>query len=1810
MVAPFYNGLEIATAARPWPELGASQARRASVNSFGFGGANAHVVLENFEPANSVAETYGTKEAARAATFPPFVFSAASETALQGMLEAYAAHLNDNPDLPTADLAYTLYARRSVLGARAAFPAVSGAQALAASIANHLDNARADPGLGVAIRPTSAAPRVLGIFTGQGAQWAAMGKGLIQGSAFVRERLTSLESVLSSLPSADRPSWSLVDQLIADAASSRLGEAEIAQPVCTAVQIVLVDLLRTADVEFAAVVGHSSGEIAAAYAARVLSAEEAIKIGYYRGLCAEKYVGAKGAMLAVGTSLEDANELCGLSEFAGRVTVAACNSPSSVTLSGDVDAVQEAKALLEDEKKFARLLRVDKAYHSHHMAACADPYQQMLKGCNIEPREARPGRCAWYSSVYPDTQMGLSPAQVHDLKAKYWKDNMVQPVLFAHALETAVLMNKEAPFNMVIEVGPHPALQGPASDTLAALCEREKLVYPPYSGTLRRGEEDIGALSATLGSLWCRFTRSAANLFLYDATLAGQDTPARRLVPNLPTYCWDHDRVFWHDSRISRAMRYRKDAGNPLLGNKLPDGLGDETRWRNIIRPGELPWIRGHQLQGQMVYPAAAYLCTAIESSAALAEGRAIDTVEIRDFALGKALVFDGNNEQAGVETLFALSNISRPRENQVEAGFTFHAALRVDAEVLSRLASGRITVTLSGATESGEQGIFARDVPTRAPEPTDLVPVHEETFYSSLRRLGYEYTDDFRALSRLRRKMDYGSAYARVPGHERAEDAMLLHPALLDLALQAIMLAYCDPQDGNFDQLHVPTGVASLTINMALCRQDLVEGVQLPVESFLTENPLISNIIVGNVDVYGRDERTPLVRVQGVRLPPLAERTSRADRPLFREQAWGIGVPDCSLAADRRATALDFEIASDLERLSVYYIRQVTQQIPPSQRQHLEWHQEAMFDYFEHVLDQTSAGLLPSVRREWLEDTWDDMLPILNAYPDRVDIKLTCVVGENLVASVRGETQLLQHMFKDELLNRYYIEAVGIRETTQFLARTVAQVAHRYPNMNILEIGAGTGAATKAVFAEIENAFWTYTYTDISTGFMERAQATFGAMSGKMVFSALNIERDVVEQGYREHSYDMVIGSFVLHATKNLKKTLLETRRLLRPGGYLVLSEVTDLNRLRVGFAMSGLPGWWLGREDGRRYSPCVTSAQWHKVLLETGFSGIDTITPEVDTLPRPFSVFVSQAVDQRVRILREPILFPEAFEGSSTDNGNLVIVGGQSLTTVVLIDCLLRLMHRFAFHITRLSSLEEITASALPERALILNLAELDRPVFSNLTDSALQGIQAMVDYQRTVLWLTQGCRADQPYMNMSVGMGRTLALEVPAVRIQFLDLDFARQPDARLVAEALLRFHFTRERASVQDVLYSVESELAEEGGRLLVPRLLPIRQANERYNSTKRRITRNQHVQESPLVLTTTGSAYAVHAAVAHQSACPDEVLVHATDTTLMPVTGDMHGIFGQDRGSGRWVLGLSRTNGSCVPIRRNHLHSLGDGQPDDDYGRQLLARLTIEAQCRLILFAIPQGGTLVAHEPSPFLVQRLLELAGEGDTRVTVAVTTSSPSTYRHMSNACSVIGLSPSTPKRTVRAALPSEVSLFVDCSIGPRGTGLGFVVASSLPTSCWATHLGDLRPYSQHTPGSRSTLDLSEMLQQVIAHHESRAKGPPVCFNALPLNSLVAAGTATLTDDSATATPALVDWNSGEKVPVTIRSVDSVISFQPNKTYVMFGLTGDLGRSLVEWMGTRGARNIVLTSRRPDIDSQWLEECRTKGMRVEVFAK
>ena len=411
------------------------------------------------------------------------------------------------------------------------------------------------------------------------------------------------------------------------------------------------------------------------------------------------------------------------------------------------------------------------------------------------------------------------------------------------------------------------------------------------------------------------------------------------------------------------------------------------------------------------------------------------------------------------------------------------------------------------------------------------------------------------------------------------------------------------------------------------------------------------------------------------------------------------------------------------------------------------------------------AEGIHSYAKKEWSADTLNDIIAASEPYSDSPDINIMQIVGREMSRVIHGEIIILEHLLPDNVLYIYYSNALGFPQFTKWLSQMTGQITHRYPRMKILEIGAGTGGATKGIFKKIGYESSLYTFIDISNEFFENAQKVFKDYATTMTFKILDVAKNISTQGFEEHSYDLIIASFVLHATAKLEQTLVNVRRLLKPEGFVLMVEVTNNNQIRGGFIFGALPGWWLGADDGRVLSPCVSPAQWDSVLRKTGFSGIDTITSDQDRFPYPGSVIASQAVDQQVNFLRRPLSVPYPEEFGRSAMSDLLIVGGASPKTMSLVEEVSIRLEKFHRQIYSAETLEDVTPQHLVSSPIILSFTELDKPIFKDLTPGSFDVLKSIFLQERAIMWITQGRRANVPESNTTYGFLRSQLCSRPS-------------------------------------------------------------------------------------------------------------------------------------------------------------------------------------------------------------------------------------------------------------------------------------------------------------------------------------------------------------------------------------------------------------------------------------------------------------
>lgn len=505
-----------------------------------------------------------------------------------------------------------------------------------------------------------------------------------------------------------------------------------------------------------------------------MTADEAILIAYYRGLhsgLARHPDGLGLSMMAVGLDFNHANRVCNRPEYAGKVFVAATNSPTSCTLSGEEATLGELRKEFSEDQVSARMLRVDKAYHSKYMDPCAQPYMDSLEECRVLYATSR-SSCTWVSSVH-GFEMDSSSDQVDD---QYWIDNLLNPVLFSTAVEQAA--RDHGPFDICLEVGPHPALQGPTLQTI-------KVIDPGdmhYCATLRRGENGVMAFGKCMAFMWQQCGPATIDLNSFQSiTCTQSESPCA--LKNLPQYQWDHESVYWRESRISKNFRNRP-LYHELLGSRI-EKSDDQIRWRNIICTGEMPWLEGHKFQNSALFPAAGYCVMAVEAAKS-GWVKPLQMIELRDLDIARGI---NVSEQIGIETIFTLYDFDGPSPAKEEphlsatAKFSLVAGKADGSDPLTKRFSGNLMVYF-GNTRSAS-------LPNRNVQSAGLAEVDLDRFHVSMSNIGLDYSGHFRQLHGPRRRLNQASA--KISAHS---ESFNIHPGFLDSCFQALFVAFAAPGD------------------------------------------------------------------------------------------------------------------------------------------------------------------------------------------------------------------------------------------------------------------------------------------------------------------------------------------------------------------------------------------------------------------------------------------------------------------------------------------------------------------------------------------------------------------------------------------------------------------------------------------------------------------------------------------------------------------------------------------------------------------------------------------------------------------------------------------------------------------------------------------------------------------------------------------------------------------------------------------------------------------------------------------------------
>ncbi|KAI1364001.1 hypothetical protein F5Y08DRAFT_222928 [Xylaria arbuscula] len=1892
-VRPFYHPhLQVPTSLLPWPKLSSGEPRRASVNSFGMGGTNAHVILESWDTDTYETDVVESRIPGAIRAYGPFTLSAHSERALKLVISRLSSCLKDisDTDISMENLAWTLQSRQTHFRHRVAFSATSVEEL----IMKLDDYSTTDDTEGVIPVSRRFPVRVMAVFTGQGAQWPRMGALLYRESPVFKSTIQHLDESLSRLP--DCPNWTLADELVACDKESRIHEAEIAQPLTTALQIALVDMLRASGVIPCATIGHSSGEIAAAYASDFLSASDAICIAYYRGLHSSRArsptSGELGRMAAASITYEEAGELCQRPEILGKVTIAASNSPISTTFSGDVTALEGIKDAMTQQDKFFRLLNVDKAYHSHHMTPCAAPYLQSLKKSAIEPRgSTRSGDCVWYSSVY-----GLSRSSVIEtdaLRGEYWVENLVKPVLFSQTIERAI-RESDTCFDLAIEIGPHPTLKGPFRDSFKAVTG----VKIPYIGLLRRDQDDRLAFADAIGSIWSKVQQAPTTPSLIEWDKFGEamrgpyDHLRRRpkLFRGLPLYPWHHEIPLFFESNLSRSWRMYGKPMHPLLGRPTLYGgshYNDPATiiWRNILKLTELEWLAGHQFQHHVVFPAAGYTSMAIDASVSLAHAieprvtNPVRLIELQDLQFRRAMTIDDDLSD-GVETVFMIrvQNLDHTL-HVIQAEFSCYSGEATARAKTSRNGgdsallqsttlrfSGNAVITLV-PPPSQDQSQTASALPPRFVPTLPLSDIPTSRFYSWVSSIGLEYSSEFQLDSIKRRRNISTVVVKRRDNSDSLADHMIhIHPTGLDAAFHGLFTAYCFPGDGGILAPYLPSSIARLRINdigvtgNCTCQRDCAGAKH--VDHGLIVDCHVRNSsntqVVGDMDLFCAKCEAPKIQLEGLELTRLGKATSRDDRPLFSRVVWKKDLLSSGIDCQRNLPIPGYTcdrsgLSQACDRTALFYLRRLNEEDFQKTCQSASW-------YFQHLLDWSASQVIPTVQAgchrrvqaEWILDTQDIIDSLRERYGSFVEMQLVHQVGEHLPEAIRAsrvsnaekatdanstDGYLLEKLLEENRLSRFYHEAAGMWQANKVVGLAISQLAHRYPQMDILELGGGTGGCTASALSHLNGHFASYTFTDISAAFFHGAQVKFSDRPGAeyMRYVVLDIECDPSQSELGTQVFDLVVASNVLHATRSLSQTIAHCRQLLRPGGFLILAELTN-DSLYGSFIFSCLPGWWLGRiGDGRMYGPTVSEGHWNNLLKENGFSGVDhVIRDSEDSTVYLNSVMISQATDQRVNFLRAPLKSEVNSAAFSPQINHLVIVGDKTTASGCgLANEMASILNPFVRHIVMLEDWSALESDAIAKEGdlsiiiksgcAVICLSETENYSESIegtwfLSQGRLHALQTIFQHASQILWVTSGCESDDPRANMMVGILRTISSESPHVR--FLQIDFEVSSSTLipndsqgivLVAQSFLRM-VTLDRTENGDIMWSNETELAVRDGNVVhIPRVKPDEKMMNLYES------HTQATEQMAPSISPVKTMVEVDSRLAMHESNPATAVNFEAGTVPFTTSYSSYFSFTCDNATSpqyiclgsvnnnleRLVIAISGHSASSLDLPRNRI--IG---PYVDLPRLRPA----EYLCRLLYVCVYEsfvagiGGLLWLHDAPE-------------EVRATISAVCKSRgvdlyhSTSRPDIPSLSQIGnepvtfIHPRTTLRALRAIVPPNVKRLVTMATDTNDI-INFedvIVSSGLLARSDIRHMyQNLAKAPVVDLGPNGDTRLPELLAKAIADIATYSFSHN---SSLQPHVVDVHETAPQSEDKHVT--CVVNWNNTtpckglDSVQTQPLRYDSQTVFSHNKTYLLVGLAGDIGLSLVEWMVGAGARHFAIASRNPRIDAAILKHLRNIGV-------
>ena len=1223
--------------------------RLAGVNSFGISGTNAHIVVEEYPASKSAPCTpdrvFGAGQAVQAR--PPngtidspqceqeleereirlLPLSGKSAPALRALAERYLSWLDEHADelsaeagLPQpllAEMAWTAGVGRCHFDCRAGlfFDSAERLREQLQALA------------GSDVKATqSSASTVAFVYTGQGSQWAGMGRDLYDREPVARTVFDRCEKVF-----LEERGTSLLDVMFGRADNGDLSDTAWEQPALYALECALTAQWSSVGIRPDVVLGHSVGEIAAAQAAGVFGLEDGMRFACTRGtLLSETDSGAMAAVFGPPAQVASAVDAANAESTGVGVHIAADNGLHQV-VSGPVEDVELLSTRLDSEGVRVRRLNTTRAFHSALVEPALDAIEASLDQITIQPPEL-----TVVSNLTGDV---VNDGQLLD--GAYWRRHAREPVAFASGARRLADLGVD----VILEIGPGSVLAPMASSAWP-----ESVPAPVVLSSMRPPADELRAGSGSFAEAVAGAYQSGLPI-RFEGLFAGE---TRRRI-SVPGYPFQRER-YW----IRAPKRRRSVEGHPLLGLRRESASGEVT-YETELFPTDPEWLNDHRVFERVIAPGALYGTMAAAASLAGAGG----PVDVEDMQLHSPLVFaeDSQGDEAGadgrkIQLLVSdsgddgLDRLQILSKGSAETEWTLHAECRV-------------------AGGAGAPGAVERVDLERLKD--GLAPVDASVLYQARASTGIDLGGSFRTLGNLWARQ--GEALGEVSLREGTSLAHPeIHPLVLDGCFQVVAAARIQGSAED-ETTYLPFGWERLWLaagefpEKVVCHVRMHEATEesnaeagVPAEVLSGELRIydLDGVLLGGLDGYTikRATRAALFSaIEGVndllyevvwRERSLVPAIIAADfLPAPAAAAGGLMPLADYLEEEGVARADRTALLSDLDRWSraraIWTLeklgwRRTAGEVVESEelRQQLgviDEHKRV----FRRMLEMLARSdvLQEDDRRFIVKAGQDDPLPedvqpdpesfadhLAELHPHgATEIGLFRRCGAALPDVLRGQMAPLTLLFSSgyPTPGDLYLDAPIARAANRLLRDAVRTLVSKLPagrRLRVIEVGAGTGSATASVLPELPEGQFDYMYTDISAGFFAEAESRFGDGGGCIEYRPLNIENDPVAQGFDAHAYDLIIASNVLHATRYLDETLGHCLTLLAPSGQMVaLENLRGQGWMDLTFGQ--LDGWWRFADDYRPHHALASPDVWRRALGDAGFDaaeilGLDASRPD----------------------------------------------------------------------------------------------------------------------------------------------------------------------------------------------------------------------------------------------------------------------------------------------------------------------------------------------------------------------------------------------------------------------------------------------------------------------------------------------------------------------------------------------------------------------------------------------------------------------